>query len=125
MYGFFHEYAALESSLGLKLVLSKAAQWDGQWEWREDSPLPVTQLYMEQMNTSSLATKPKGLHHVQEGIKCCCSLFFMPGSYFLLKIHFIRMLQLSALDKRNGRKADLLPVKVLHLWHHITDLLRN
>lgn len=41
IYYFFHKYAALESSLGLKLVLSEAAQWDGQWE-RTETGLSIT-----------------------------------------------------------------------------------
>lgn len=131
-YYFSHEYAALESSLGLKLVLPEAAQWHGQREWRETG-LPITcnsafhgrdehKFFL----LSSPAIKPKGLQHVKDDSKCCYSFFFMPGSYFFLKIHFIGMLQLSTPGRRKGRNADLLPAKVLHTWHScITDLLRN
>lgn len=36
------------------------------------------------------------------------------------------MLQFSTQDRRKGKKADLLPVKVLRVWHSlITDLLRS
>lgn len=48
--------------------------------------------------------KSNGLHLIQEDSKCCCSFFFMPGSYFLWKTLLISMLQLSTLDKRKGRK---------------------
>lgn len=119
---FFHEYAALKSSLGLKSVLSEAAQWDGQWEWRETG-LSITcnsalcgrdehKFFL----LSSPVVKPKGLLTFKKLCKCCCSFFFMPDSYFLLKICFIRTLQLSTLHRRKGRKADLLPVKVLCMW---------
>lgn len=129
---FSHEYAALEFSLGLKLVFSEAAHCDGQWEWK-NTGLPVTcnsALYGRDEHKFHLVfssvIKSKGLHHVQEDSKCCCSFFFMPGSYFLRKTLLISMLQLSTLDRRRGRKENLLPMKVSCIWHSpITDLLRN
>lgn len=87
---FSHEYAALEFSLGLKLVFSEAAQWDGQWEWR-NTGLPVTcnsALYGRDEHkfylVFSSAIKSKGLHHVQEDSKWL--LLFLLRAWFLFPL---------------------------------------
>lgn len=98
---------------------------------RQDSPLLVIQLCTEKTNTSFPSCplqqqSPRDSITLKNTANCCCSFFFMPGSYFLLKLHFIRMLQLSTLDRRKGRNADLVPAKVLRMWQScITDLLSN
>lgn len=85
---------------------------------RQDSPLLVIQVCTEEMNTSvSPLLSSHKAHHVQDDTKHCCSSICLPGFYFLLKIHFIRILQLSTLGRRKGRNADLLSVKFLHTWH--------
>lgn len=123
---FSHEYAALQLSLGFKLVFSEAAHWNGQWEWR-NTGLPVTCNWAlhgrdeHKLFLFSPVIKSKGLHHGQEDSKNCCSFFFMPGSYFLWKTLLISMQQLSTPGRR---KEDLLPTRVLCMWHSpITDLL--
>lgn len=113
---FSHEYAALELSLGFKLVFSEAAHWDGQQELR-NTGLPVTcnSALCERDEHKfclvfSSVIKSKGLHHGQEDSKCCCSFFVMPGSYFLWKTLLISRLQLSTLGRMKGKK-DFFPMR--------------
>lgn len=129
---FSHEYAALEFSLGFKSVFSEAAHWDEQWEWR-NMWLPCyvhfSFVWRDEHKfflVLSAVIKSKGLHHVKEDSKCFCSFFFRPGSHFLWKSLLFSTLRHSALDRRKGKKEDLLPMKASCMWHSpITDLLRN
>lgn len=66
---------------------------------------------------SSLLLSSHKAHRVQDNSKHCCFSICLPGFYFLLKRHFIRMMQLSTLGRRKGRNVDLLSVKFLHTWH--------